>query len=153
MVWASCGFLKGNTVSIKSTPSSDAPSRTTSRWSFGRSDQAPSSSDFRREDDVSVPAARDGGGPGSAGGFAGFDREAHVINESEESKAPEWYIRLCHAWDACLRFVCDGGISLLSGEKLVEMCEQVYDSEDLLHEILAKYPDLLAGEQHAGHCP
>jgi hypothetical protein len=46
-----------------------------------------------------------------------------------------------------------GGISLLSGEKLVEMCEQVYDSEDLLHEILAKYPDLLAGEQHAGHCP
>ena len=43
-----------------------------------------------------------------------------------------------------------GGIFLLSGEKLVEMREQAYDSEDLLQELLAKYPDLLAGDQLAG---
>ena len=38
-----------------------------------------------------------------------------------------------------------GGMFLLSGEKLVEMREQAYDSEDLLQELLATYPDLLAG--------
>jgi hypothetical protein len=44
-----------------------------------------------------------------------------------------------------------GGIFLLSGEKLVEMREQAYDSEDLLQSWLAKYPNLLAGgEQLAG---
>ena len=43
-----------------------------------------------------------------------------------------------------------GGIFLLSGETLVEMREQAYDSEDLLQRWLAKYPDLLAGDQLAG---
>ena len=43
-----------------------------------------------------------------------------------------------------------GGIFLLSGERLIEMREQAYDSEDLLQAWLAKYPDLLAGEQLAG---
>lgn len=44
-----------------------------------------------------------------------------------------------------------GGIFLLSGEKLVEMREQAYDSEDLLQGWLAKYPGLLAcGDQLAG---
>jgi len=44
-----------------------------------------------------------------------------------------------------------GGIFLLSGEKLVEMREQAYDSEDLLQRWLAKYPNLLAGgDQLAG---
>jgi hypothetical protein len=44
-----------------------------------------------------------------------------------------------------------GGIFLLSGENLVEMREQAYDSEDLLQAWLAKYPNLLAGgEQLAG---
>jgi hypothetical protein len=43
-----------------------------------------------------------------------------------------------------------GGIFLLSGEKLIELREQEYDSEDLLQAWLAKYPTLLAGEQLAG---
>jgi len=44
-----------------------------------------------------------------------------------------------------------GGIFLLSGETLIEMREQAYDSEDLLQRWLAKYPDLLAGgDQLAG---
>jgi hypothetical protein len=43
-----------------------------------------------------------------------------------------------------------GGIFLLSGGNLVEMREQPYDSEALLQEWLAKYPDLLAGDQLAG---
>lgn len=44
-----------------------------------------------------------------------------------------------------------GGIFLLSGETLVELREQPYDSEDLLQRWLAKYPDLLAGgDQLAG---
>lgn len=38
-----------------------------------------------------------------------------------------------------------GGIFLLNGEKLVEMREQAYDSEDLLQRWLAKYLALLAG--------
>jgi hypothetical protein len=43
-----------------------------------------------------------------------------------------------------------GGIFLLSGEQLVEMREHAYDSEDLLQALLAKYPNLLAGDQLAG---
>jgi len=39
------------------------------------------------------------------------------------------------------------GIFLLQGEKLVGMTEQPYDSEALLQDLLAKYPDLLAGGQ------
>jgi len=42
------------------------------------------------------------------------------------------------------------GIFLLSGERLMEMREQEYDSEDLLQAWLTKYPYLLAGEQLAG---
>lgn len=42
-----------------------------------------------------------------------------------------------------------GGIFLVNDEKneLVEMIEQSYDSEDLLQTLLAKYPNLLAGDQ------
>ncbi len=40
------------------------------------------------------------------------------------------------------------GIYLLqSNEDLIKMTEEAYDSEQLLQEILAKYPDLLAGDQ------
>jgi hypothetical protein len=39
-----------------------------------------------------------------------------------------------------------GGIFLLSGEELVAMHEQPYDSEDLLQTLLAKYPELIAGQ-------
>lgn len=39
-----------------------------------------------------------------------------------------------------------GGIFLLSGEELVAMHEHPYDSEDLLQTLLAKYPELIAGE-------
>jgi hypothetical protein len=40
------------------------------------------------------------------------------------------------------------GIYLLqSNEDLIKMTEETYDSEQLLQEILAKYPDLLAGDQ------
>jgi hypothetical protein len=42
----------------------------------------------------------------------------------------------------------DGAIFLLrEGEKLVEMREQKYESEDLLQRLLAENPELLAGEQ------
>jgi hypothetical protein len=42
----------------------------------------------------------------------------------------------------------NGGIFLIQGDgNLVEMKEQNYDSEDLLQELLAKYPNLLAGDQ------
>ena len=41
-----------------------------------------------------------------------------------------------------------GGIYLLQHDgKLIEMSERSYDSEDLLQELLAKYPHLLAGDQ------
>jgi len=40
-----------------------------------------------------------------------------------------------------------GGIFLLSGEDLVELREEPYDSEDLLQALLAKHPGLLAGDQ------
>ena len=42
----------------------------------------------------------------------------------------------------------NGGIFLIqSGGDLVEMKEQPYDTEDMLQELLAKYPNLLAGDQ------
>src|SRR6266487_4898323 len=41
-----------------------------------------------------------------------------------------------------------GGIYLIQqGGGLVEMPETAYDSEDLLQELLARYPSLLAGDQ------
>jgi hypothetical protein len=41
-----------------------------------------------------------------------------------------------------------GGIYLIrNNEELVEMSERVYDSEDLLQRLLARYPNLLAGDQ------
>jgi hypothetical protein len=44
-----------------------------------------------------------------------------------------------------------GSIFLLRGEDdLVPMSEGPYDSEDVLQELLAKFPDLLAGDQLAG---
>ena len=47
-----------------------------------------------------------------------------------------------------------GGIFLIqSGGKLVEMKEQPYDTEDVLQELLAKYPNLLAGDQMDGAAP
>jgi hypothetical protein len=42
------------------------------------------------------------------------------------------------------------GIFLLRGDELVEMRQQPYDSEDVLQTLLAKYPNLLAGEQMGG---
>ena len=40
------------------------------------------------------------------------------------------------------------GMFLIQADgQLVEMSEQPYDSEDLLQELLAKYPNLLAGDQ------
>ncbi len=50
------------------------------------------------------------------------------------------------------RLVCvSGGIFLLRGEDdLVPMTEAPYDSEDVLQELLAKFPDLLAGDQLTG---
>ncbi len=42
---------------------------------------------------------------------------------------------------------------LLSGENLVEMREQAYDSEDLLQGWLAKYPNLLAGGDELAGSP
>ena len=41
-----------------------------------------------------------------------------------------------------------GGIFLIQNDgQLIEMVEQKYESEDLLQELLAKYPNLLAGDQ------
>jgi hypothetical protein len=41
-----------------------------------------------------------------------------------------------------------GGIFLLEeNDRLVEMTEEVYDSKDLLQELLATHPSLLAGDQ------
>ncbi len=42
----------------------------------------------------------------------------------------------------------NGGIYLIQeNDKLVEMREKTYDSEDLLQKLIAKYPNLLAGDQ------
>ncbi|MBI4344100.1 MAG: hypothetical protein HY555_00770 [Euryarchaeota archaeon] len=47
-----------------------------------------------------------------------------------------------------------GGIFLIQDNgQLVEMTGQTYDSEDLLQELLAKYPSLLAGDQIDGAAP
>jgi hypothetical protein len=47
-----------------------------------------------------------------------------------------------------------GGIFLIqSGGNLVEMKEQAYNTEDVLQELLAKYPNLLAGDQMDGSAP
>lgn len=41
-----------------------------------------------------------------------------------------------------------GGIFVIQNdETLVELSERAYDSEDLLQTLLAKYPNLLAGDQ------
>ena len=41
-----------------------------------------------------------------------------------------------------------GGIFLIKNDdELVKMDEKAYDSEAVLQELLAKYPDLLAGDQ------
>ena len=41
-----------------------------------------------------------------------------------------------------------GGIFLIrENDELIEMTEQPYDSEDLLQGLLAKYPNVLAGDQ------
>src|SRR6516225_11056162 len=48
----------------------------------------------------------------------------------------------------------NGGIFLIqSGGELVEMKEQSYDTEDVLQELLARYPNLLAGDQMDGASP
>src|SRR5262249_20940385 len=48
----------------------------------------------------------------------------------------------------------NGGIFLIqSGGGLVEMKEQPYDTEPVLLELLAKYPNLLAGDQMDGAAP
>ena len=46
-----------------------------------------------------------------------------------------------------------GGIYLVQGSDLVEMAEQDYASEARLQELLAKYPNLLAGDQIDGDEP
>src|SRR5437763_752684 len=40
-----------------------------------------------------------------------------------------------------------GGVFVLSGDDLDELREQPYDSEDLLQDLLAQHPDLLAADQ------
>ena len=42
--------------------------------------------------------------------------------------------------DGCIYLIQENG-------QLVEMNEAAYDSEDLLQQLLAKYPNLLAGDQ------
>jgi hypothetical protein len=47
-----------------------------------------------------------------------------------------------------------GGIFLLRGEdELVEMVETAYEAEQVLQELIAKFPSLLAGDQYAGDAP
>lgn len=47
-----------------------------------------------------------------------------------------------------------GGIFLIQSDgQLVEMKEQLYDTEAVLQELLAKYPNLLAGDQMDGTAP
>lgn len=45
------------------------------------------------------------------------------------------------------------GVFLIHNDGLVQMNEQSYDSEDLLQELLATYPSLLAGEQMDSRSP
>ena len=50
--------------------------------------------------------------------------------------------------------MANGGIFLIQNdEKLLEMTEQKYDSEDLLQGLLEKYPNLLAGDQIDSEVP
>src|SRR5262249_44826461 len=50
--------------------------------------------------------------------------------------------------------VMNGGIFLIqTGGDLVEMKEQDYDSEKVLQELLARYPNLLAGDQMDSTAP
>lgn len=37
--------------------------------------------------------------------------------------------------------------------EIVEMSDRPFDSEDLLQELLAKYPSILAGDQFVGSAP
>src|SRR3954454_3743989 len=47
-----------------------------------------------------------------------------------------------------------GGIFLLRGEnELVEMLERPYDSEDILQDLIARFPSLLAGDQFGETTP
>src|SRR5689334_9786143 len=46
-----------------------------------------------------------------------------------------------------------GGIYLLRDEELVAMMEQPYDSEDILQELIEKFPSLLAGDQFGAAGP
>jgi hypothetical protein len=47
-----------------------------------------------------------------------------------------------------------GGIFLLRGDDdLVPMTAQPYDTEDMLQALLARFPDLLPGDQFAGAAP
>jgi hypothetical protein len=46
-----------------------------------------------------------------------------------------------------------GGVYLLREDELVEMREAAYEAEDVLQELLAKYPSLLAGDQLSGTEP
>jgi len=47
-----------------------------------------------------------------------------------------------------------GGINLVGdSDELVEMSETSCDSEDILQELLAKYPNLLAGDQMDSDSP
>jgi hypothetical protein len=48
----------------------------------------------------------------------------------------------------------NGGIFLIQNDgELVEMKEQPYDTEDVLQQLLARYPSLLAGDQLDGAAP
>lgn len=48
----------------------------------------------------------------------------------------------------------NGGIFIIQDDgELIEMSEQKYDSEDLLQELLEKYPNLLAGDQMDSQSP
>jgi hypothetical protein len=60
----------------------------------------------------------------------------------------------CHLSCDCSQTRVSGGIFLLRGEdELVAMVETAYDSEDVLQALLARFPDLLGGDQLAGDAP
>lgn len=47
-----------------------------------------------------------------------------------------------------------GGIYLMRGDdELVEMRETPYEAEDVLQQLIAKFPSLLAGDQFGGDTP
>jgi len=46
-----------------------------------------------------------------------------------------------------------GGIFLVQNDTLVELTDQPFDSEDVFQTLLAKYPELLAGDQIDGNAP